>query len=55
MAQLVQYYGTGRRKTAVARVYLRPGTGDIKINGRAFDEYFVTNAVRATHAIAYQH
>ena len=46
MAQLVQYYGTGRRKTAVARVYLRPGTGDIKINGRAFEEYFVTNAQR---------
>ena len=46
MAQLVQYYGTGRRKTAVARVYLRPDTGDIKINGRAFEEYFVTNAQR---------
>ena len=46
MAQLVQYYGTGRRKTAVARVFLRPGTGEIKVNGRAFEEYFVTNAQR---------
>ena len=42
MAELVQYYGTGRRKSAVARVYLRPGTGDFKINGKAFEQYFVT-------------
>jgi small subunit ribosomal protein S9 len=47
MAELVQYYGTGRRKSAIARVYLRPGTGDFKINGRAFEEYFVTPAQRA--------
>ncbi len=47
MAELVQYYGTGRRKTAIARVYLRPGSGDFKINGRAFEEYFVTPAQRA--------
>ena len=46
-AELVQYYGTGRRKTAIARVYLRPGTGDFKVNGRAFDEYFVTPAQRS--------
>lgn len=32
--------GTGRRKTAVARVYLREGEGNIKINGRSVDEYF---------------
>ena len=44
MAELVQYYGTGRRKSAIARVYLRPGSGDFKINGRAFEEYFVTAA-----------
>ena len=48
MADLVQYYGTGRRKTAVARVYLRPGSGDYKVNGRPFDEYFVTEAQRAS-------
>jgi len=48
MAELVQYYGTGRRKTAIARVYLRPGNGDFKVNGRAFEEYFVTPAQRAS-------
>jgi len=42
MAELIQYYGTGRRKSAIARVYLRPGSGEFKINGRAFEEYFVT-------------
>ena len=36
----VQYYGTGRRKTAVARVRLVPGTGNIIINDRPLDEYF---------------
>jgi small subunit ribosomal protein S9 len=47
MAELVQYYGTGRRKTAIARVYLRPGSGDFKINGLPFDQYFVTPAQRS--------
>jgi len=46
MAELVQYYGTGRRKSAVARVYLRPGNGEYKGNGRPFDQYFVTEAQR---------
>ena len=46
MAELVQYYGTGRRKSSVARVFLRPGSGDFKVNGRAFDQYFVTAAQR---------
>jgi small subunit ribosomal protein S9 len=46
MAELVQYYGTGRRKRAIARVYLRPGSGDFKVNGRPFEEYFVTPAQR---------
>ena len=40
MAQLTQYYGTGRRKSSVARVFLRPGTGAMTINGRSIDEYF---------------
>ncbi len=48
MAEQVQYYGTGRRKTAIARVYLRPGNGDIKINGREFEQYFVTPAQRVS-------
>ena len=39
MAQ-TQYYGTGRRKTATARVFLRPGTGGILVNQRPLNEYF---------------
>ena len=35
-----QFYGTGRRKEAVARVFLRPGSGRISVNGREFQEYF---------------
>lgn len=35
-----QNYGTGRRKTSTARVFLRPGYGQITINGKALDEYF---------------
>ncbi|HYL14505.1 MAG TPA: 30S ribosomal protein S9 [Terriglobales bacterium] len=46
MAELVQYYGTGRRKSSVARVFLRPGSGDFQVNGRPFDQYFVTAAQR---------
>ena len=46
MAELVQYYGTGRRKSSVARVFLRPGNGEFKVNGKPFDEYFVTEAQR---------
>jgi len=46
MADLVQYYGTGRRKSAIARVFLRPGTGVIKVNGKGYEEYFVTPAQR---------
>jgi small subunit ribosomal protein S9 len=42
----IQYYGTGRRKTSTARVYLRPGSGAIKVNARAFDEYFPNEALR---------
>ena len=37
---VTQYYGTGRRKSSVARVYLRPGTGKITINKKDIDEYF---------------
>ena len=48
MAELVQYYGTGRRKAAIARVFLRPGTGEWKVNGKPFEEYFVTEQQRAS-------
>jgi small subunit ribosomal protein S9 len=41
-----QYYGTGRRKTSTARVFLRPGTGAISINYRAFESFFPTEALR---------
>src|SRR5947209_4782352 len=46
MAELVQYYGTGRRKSSVARVFLRPGNGKFTVNGREFEQYFVTEAQR---------
>ncbi len=36
----IQYYGTGKRKCAVARVYLRPGDGEVTVNDVAFDTYF---------------
>ena len=44
--KLVQYLGTGRRKSSVARVYLRPGKGTITINDRAFEDYIPSAAVR---------
>jgi len=44
---LVQHIGTGRRKRAVARVFLRPGTGVIKVNGRTFEDYFPSDTSRA--------
>ncbi|MCA1592909.1 MAG: 30S ribosomal protein S9 [Acidobacteria bacterium] len=42
----IQYYGTGRRKTSTARVYLRPGSGEIKINRKTFEQYFPNQALR---------
>jgi small subunit ribosomal protein S9 len=42
----VQYYGTGRRKTSTARVFLKPGTGAITVNHRAFEAFFTTEALR---------
>ena len=46
MADLVQYYGTGRRKSAIARVFLRPGSGNFTVNKKAHDIYFVTEQQR---------
>jgi small subunit ribosomal protein S9 len=43
---LIQYYGTGRRKTSTARVFLRPGSGTIIINRRDFANYFPTEVLR---------
>ena len=40
MAKTERYYGTGRRKKSIARVYLVPGKGDVTINKRSMDEYF---------------
>ena len=42
----VKYYGTGRRKSSVARVYLSAGKGEITINGRSIDEYFGTEILK---------
>jgi small subunit ribosomal protein S9 len=47
-ATIVQYLGTGRRKTSVARVFMRPGKGEIKVNNRTFENYFSTESTRAT-------
>jgi small subunit ribosomal protein S9 len=44
---MVQYLGTGRRKRSVARIFLRPGKGEITVNGRAFENYFPTEGTRA--------
>ena len=43
---MVQYLGTGRRKRAVARIFLRPGKGEIKVNHRTFENFFPTETSR---------
>jgi small subunit ribosomal protein S9 len=40
------YYGTGRRKTAAARAFLRPGTGKVSVNGRTLESYFPNAVLR---------
>ena len=47
MADTIQYRATGRRKTSVARVILRPGEGKIQVNRRAEENYFPANTLRA--------
>ena len=42
----IQYYGTGRRKTSTARVYLRPGGGAVMVNRKPFDSYFPNETLR---------
>jgi small subunit ribosomal protein S9 len=46
-AKLIQNLGTGRRKTATARVFLRPGKGQITVNHRPLEQYFVNESARA--------
>jgi small subunit ribosomal protein S9 len=46
MAEVEQYYGTGRRKSSTARVYIRPGKGEILVNNRTLDEYFGRETAR---------
>ena len=43
---ITQYYGTGRRKTSVARVYLRPGNGNIVVNRTPIEDYFNRDSVK---------
>jgi len=43
---VTQYYGTGRRKSSTARVFLRPGSGSITVNSRSLDEYFGRETAR---------
>ncbi len=45
-ASQVQHLGTGRRKTSVARIFLRSGKGEITVNGRALEHYFVSESAR---------
>ena len=46
MSTDIEYRGTGRRKNATARVYLRPGSGQITVNKRAFENYFPNETLR---------
>ncbi len=46
MAQTMAFYGTGRRKTSVARVWLKPGAGTILVNRRPFEDYFPRETLR---------
>jgi small subunit ribosomal protein S9 len=50
VAEIAQYQGTGKRKTSVARVILRPGDGATWINGRTLETYFPREALRTTAA-----
>jgi small subunit ribosomal protein S9 len=42
----VQHYGTGRRKSCVARVFMRPGSGEVQVNGRTLESYFPNRVLR---------
>ena len=51
---VTEFVAVGRRKTAVARVRITPGTGKIVVNGRAFDDYFKTQALQNTVLSAFE-
>ncbi len=55
MAELVRFYGTGRRKTSVARVWLHPGQGTITVNRRPFEDYFSRETLRMIICQPFQH
>ena len=40
MSTPIEYYATGKRKTSIARVHLRPGTGEVQLNGKSMDDYY---------------
>jgi small subunit ribosomal protein S9 len=42
----VHYYGTGRRKTAAARVFMKPGSGEMRVNNRPLDDYFPNEVLK---------
>jgi small subunit ribosomal protein S9 len=46
VSEATSYYGTGRRKTATARVFLRPGSGEIQVNDRTLDQYFPNDVLK---------
>jgi len=48
VTKTIEFLGTGRRKTAIARVRLATGSGKITVNGRAFENYFPLDTLRAT-------
>jgi len=48
VSEIAQYRGTGKRKTSIARVILRPGDGGTWINGRTLEEYFPRDALRSS-------
>jgi small subunit ribosomal protein S9 len=43
---VIEYYGTGRRKTSTARVFLRPGSGKLEVNGRDIEDYFSRDTLK---------
>jgi small subunit ribosomal protein S9 len=55
MAAIIdRFYGTGRRKTSVARVWIRPGSGRIVVNRRSFEDYFPRETLRMIIAQPFQ-
>jgi small subunit ribosomal protein S9 len=54
MAVVDRFYGTGRRKTSVARVWIKPGSGHIVVNRRTFEDYFARETLRMIIAQPFQ-